>query len=139
MSSEPEPNNRIVTAWRNKFAWAIGGALWAFRTQNSFWVHIPITIIVFSLAAFLKVAAWQWTAIVIATMVVFAAELLNTAIEQLVKVVHPEHDPRVGRALDAAAAAVLVTAIGAVAVGLLTLGPPLLQFLLPALWPQAAG
>jgi diacylglycerol kinase len=52
---------------------------------------------------------------------------LNTSIEQLVRVLHPEHDPSIGRGLDAAAGAVLLAAIGAVAVGLIALGPPLLR------------
>lgn len=131
MASADEPVVGRGAAWRNKFACAIAGGVWAVKTQNSFWVHIPITIFVFALAAFLKIDLWQWTAIVIATLVVFAAELLNTAIEQLVKVLHPERDARIGRALDAAAAGVLVTAIGAVIVGLITLGPPLFQWLVP--------
>ncbi len=119
-----------AVAWRNKFACAIRGGLWAIRTQNSFWVHVGITIAVFALAGFLKVSPWQWTAIVIATMVVFAAEMLNTAIEQMVKVLHPDRDEQIAMALDVAAAGVLATAIGAVVVGLITLGPPLLDWLM---------
>jgi diacylglycerol kinase len=130
MSRKPETDANQLSVWRNKFACAISGGLWACRTQNSFWVHIPIAIAVFTLAALLNVQSWQWVALVIATMVVFAAELLNTSIELLVKAVHPEHDDRIGKSLDAAAAGVLVTALGAVAVGLIVLGPPLLQRLL---------
>jgi diacylglycerol kinase len=129
MSSEPGTRANKSSAWRNKFACAIAGGLWACRTQNSFWVHIPIAVAVFTLAALLNVQSWQWVALVIATMVVFAAELLNTSIEQLVKAIHPEHDDRIGKSLDTAAAGVLVTALGAVAVGLLVLGPPLLKLL----------
>ncbi|MGB7345121.1 MAG: diacylglycerol kinase [Pirellulaceae bacterium] len=131
MSDADSKATGSIKAWRNKFACAIAGGFWAFRTQSSFWVHIPITAMVFALAALLKIGPIQWTAIVLATMVVFAAELLNTAIEQIVKVLHPDHDPNIGHALDAAAAGVLVTAIGAVAVGLITLGPPLIQLLMP--------
>jgi diacylglycerol kinase len=47
----------------------------------------------------------------------------------LVTVLHPNRDPRIARALDAAAAAVLVVAIASVIVGIIVLGPPLLQWL----------
>ena len=54
-----------------------------------------------------------------------AVELLNSALEALTDLVSPEHHPLAGQAKDLAAGAVLVTAIGAVVVGLLILGPPL--------------
>ena len=119
-----------MASWRNKFACAISGAFWAFRSQNSFWVHILITIMVILLAVVLKIEAWKWVAVIFATTLVFAAELLNTSIEQLVKVLHPEQHPGIGKALDTAAAGVLVAALGAVAIGLITLGPPLLTWIL---------
>ena len=37
--------------WRSKFAVAIGGLLKAFREQNSFWVHIAVTICVIALSS----------------------------------------------------------------------------------------
>ena len=114
-----------ANAWRRKFAVAFTGVAWAVRTQNSFWVHLTVTAAVILLGAWLRVELWRWVAISLAIIVVLYAELINSAIEQLVKVVHPEHDERIGRVLDVAAGSVLVAAIGSVAVGLMTLGPPL--------------
>ena len=116
-------------SWPKKFAVAISGLLWAIRTQSSFWIHIPIALAVLALAAILQIELWRWVAVVLTITLVFAAELLNSAIEQLIKVLHPEHDERIGRALDVSAAGVLITAIGAIIVGLLTLGQPLLAML----------
>jgi len=58
--------------------------------------------------------------------VVFAAEIINTAIEAVVDLVAPEFHPLAKIAKDAAAGSVLVLAVAAVVVGLL--------ILLPTLW-----
>ena len=115
--------------WREKFRVAGVGFAVSVRSQPSFWVHLPVSAVVILLAAWLRVEAWRWTALLIVISLVMTAELLNTAIEQLVSVLHPERHPRIGEALDAAAAAVLVATVGAVMVGLITLAPPLWQWL----------
>ena len=116
-----------LQAWRKKFAVAISGILWSFRSQCSFWIHLPITAAVIGLAVWLDIEPWRWVAVIFAITIVFSAELLNTSIEQLVQALHPHHDERIGRALDAAAGAVLVASMGAVAVGVVTLGLPILE------------
>ena len=112
-------------AWYRKFAVACSGIVWAVRTQNSFWVHLSVAAVVLTLGAWLRLEPWRWAAIVLTTTAVLYAEMINTSIEQLVKAVHPEHDDRIGRALDIAAGAVLLAAVASVTVGLITLGPPL--------------
>jgi diacylglycerol kinase len=58
---------------------------------------------------------------------VFAAEFINTAIEAVVDLASPRKHPlgKVGK--DVGAAAVLIAALAAVLIGLLILGPPLLE------------
>lgn len=58
---------------------------------------------------------------------VWATEALNTAIEELCDCVSPGFDPAIGRVKDLAAGAVLVAAVAAALIGLLTLMPPLLE------------
>ena len=123
-----ESSSRAESAWLNKFGFAFSGAAWAVRTQSSFSVHVPVAIIVLATAAFLEVEPWRWAVLILAVAVVISAELFNTALEQMVAVLHPENDQRVGHALDAAAAAVLVPAIASVVVGLIVLIPPLIQW-----------
>ena len=119
-------------SWRAKFTNAAAGVLWSLRTQSSFWVHLPIAVAVVALAAWLQVQSWRWCVLVIVIGFVFCVELLNTAIEQLARAVHPDFDPRIGHGLDAAAGAVMIMAIAAVAVGLITLGVPLYERLFAA-------
>ena len=60
-----------------------------------------------------------------AVALVWMAEFLNTALEAVVDLASPELDPlaRVGK--DVGAAAVLIAAGAAAAIGFLVLGPPL--------------
>ena len=58
---------------------------------------------------------------------VVCAELVNSAIERLVDLVHPDHHPLAGEVKDVAAAAVVVSAAVAVVVGCLILGPAMLE------------
>ena len=111
--------------WVNKFAVAISGVVWSARTQHSFRIHLPIALATLGVAAWLRIDPWRWVAIVLAITIVLAAELMNTSIEQLVRILHPQHDEGIKRALDAAAGAVLLAAIGAIIVGVITLGLPL--------------
>jgi undecaprenol kinase len=49
-------------------------------------------------------------------MVVLAMELVNTAVEHLADHLHPDQHPRIKIVKDCAAAAVLVTSLGALCV-----------------------
>lgn len=117
--------NASDQGWGKKFAVALSGVLWSTQTQASFRIHLPIALAVLGIGAWLRLEAWRWVAVVLAITIVLSAELLNTSIEQLVRVLHPQHDEQIKRVLDTAAGAVLVAAIGAVIVGLVTMGVPL--------------
>jgi diacylglycerol kinase len=80
--------------------------------------------------AALALSAWLGTgtaAVLLCCGLVLASELFNSALERLADAVHPRPDPLVGAAKDAAAGAVLVSAAVAVLVGLVSLGPALVE------------
>ncbi len=116
--------------WVRKFKVALGGIAFAVTDQVSFWVHLPIAVSVCAVAAWLRVDRWEWVAIIVAISSVLVAELLNSAIELLVRAVHPEEHPLVGKALDVSAGAVLLAVMAAIATGLTVLGPPLYAVIL---------
>ena len=86
-------------------------------------LHFAATIAVIIAGFALKVTAGEWSALVLAIGLVWAAEGLNTAIEILADRVSRERDVHIGRAKDTAAGAVLIAAIAAAIVGVLILGP----------------
>jgi diacylglycerol kinase len=107
------------------FGYAFAGLGYLFRTQPNAWIHALATTAVVALAGWLRLPAGDWALLVLAMMAVWMGELFNTAVEAVVDLVMPEQHPLARAAKDVAAGAVLVAALGAVAIGLLILGPPL--------------
>jgi diacylglycerol kinase (ATP) len=97
------------------------------RTQHNAWIHAVATAMAIGLGVSLGASRGEWLAIVLSIVAVWTAEALNTAFEALCDVASPEFHPMVERAKDVAAGAVLITAIGAVVVGVLVFGPKLVR------------
>ena len=107
------------------FRYAIDGLRETVATQHNARVHLAATALVVVVAGALRVAAGGWALLAVAIGLVWAAELLNTAIEAAVDLASPERHPLAKTAKDAAAAAVLVASLAAAVVGGCVLGPPL--------------
>ncbi|XZE54361.1 diacylglycerol kinase [Planctomycetaceae bacterium SH139] len=111
-----------LRSWIAKFGHAFRGCRFAVASQGSLWVHVPMAVAVLVLGLLLGVSWLAYCILILCVAVVIMAELLNTAIEILAARLHPQHDEAIGRALDVAAAAVLVVAVGAAVVGVIILG-----------------
>jgi len=109
------------------FRYAFEGWYYVIRTQHNAWIHASISIIVLGLGLWLELPVRDWAVIILAIMAVWMAEFMNTALEALVDMATEEFHPLAKIAKDVAATAVLVGAVGAALVGLLIMGPPLLQ------------
>lgn len=109
------------------FRYAFEGWWYVLRTQHNAWIHGLVTIAVALLALWLRLPRQEWAILILAIMVVWMAEFMNTALEAVVDMSMPNPHPLAKVAKDVAAAAVLVGALGSVLIGLLLLGPPLLS------------
>lgn len=102
---------------RLAFAWAGLRAAWhgerSFRTQGI------MALIAGGVMGVLQPALIWWALVGMMIALVLAAELINTALEQLVDHLHPERHPRIKIVKDCAAAAVLLLSLGAAWVGVL--------------------
>ena len=74
-------------------------------------------------AAAFRLPIEQWAALVFAIALVLLGETLNTAIEVVLDLVHPDDEERVGVVKDVAAAAVLVAAAGSAVIAGIVFGP----------------
>jgi len=110
--------------------YAISGILHALRAERHMQVHALAAVIAICAGAWLQLERWEWVMLVVTIVIVIAAELINTAIERIVDLASPGLHPLAKAAKDTAAGAVLITAIGAVVVGLLLFVPPIWQRLL---------
>ena len=107
------------------FRYALRGIAVMLRTQHNAWLHAAATAGVCAAGLTLGLSAGEWCWIVLAIVAVWTAEALNTAFEFLTDVASPSFHPLAEKAKDVAAGAVLISALGAVAIGLLVLGPKL--------------
>ncbi|GEM_PF-1763071 len=105
-----------------KFANAFTGLGIAFSTDNSFKFHFTFSILVLILGVLLQLDAYEWIFISLSIGAVFVAELFNTAIEYLVRMLIKDHHNDAKKLLDIAAGAVLFAALTAVVVGAIILG-----------------
>ncbi len=111
----------------NSFLPAFAGMAHVLRTQPNAWLHAIISIAVIAVGLWLGLDAGSWATIVVVMAVVWAAEFFNTAIEAVVDLASPQIHPLAKIAKDVSAGAVVICAAAAVVVGLLVLGPPLLE------------
>ncbi len=102
--------------FHERLRFAFAGIAYAFRAENSFRTHTLAAVGAFALLAWLRPAPMWWALVALTVGAVFAAELFNTALEQLADRLHPEQHPQIKAAKDCGAAAVLVCSIAALAV-----------------------
>jgi diacylglycerol kinase len=121
-----EPPHR---SWPTKFREALVAILRAVREQTSFHIHLLFTVLVLAAAAVLRLDRMAWCLLLLCITIVLAAETFNTALETLAKAVDERYNPHLATALNLASGAVLLTALGAVAVGALIFIPRLLELL----------
>jgi diacylglycerol kinase (ATP) len=99
------------------------------RSQHNAWLHAAATLLVCVTGLALRISPAEWCWIVLAIMAVWTAEALNTAFEFLTDVASPSFHPIAGQAKDVAAGAVLISALGSIAIGCLVFGPRLWSWL----------
>jgi diacylglycerol kinase (ATP) len=107
------------------FAYALRGVVQLVRTQPNARVHLLATLLVCAAGVYFSLGRMEWLWLIVAIVLVWSAEAFNTALEELADAVHPEQHPGIGRAKDAAAAAVLIAALGAAVIGVLVFAPHL--------------
>ena len=114
-NSPPAPPHR--RSWVKKFDDAFRGLKLGVRGHSSFFVHFFVTTVVIAAAAILRLSLEHWCILLGCITAVITAELFNSAIEILCRVIEIERLPNGKAPLDIAAGAVLAVSIGAAAIG----------------------
>lgn len=94
-----------------KWSWAGWRAAWASEKSLRQWTLANVLSAALALA--LDLTPGERAMILALGMLVLAAELMNTAVEEVVDYISTANDPRAGKAKDCGSAAVAVTAIAA--------------------------
>lgn len=105
------------------FRYAFKGLRTLFADEPNAWIHLCATIVVLVGAWWFDFSSREWSLIIFAIGIVFAAEALNSSIEALCDYVCKEHNKTIGKSKDLAAAGVLIAAIMAAAIGIILFTP----------------
>jgi diacylglycerol kinase len=106
---------------------AVVGWWHVIRTQKNAWIHAIATVVVILMGFWFKLSTVDWSVLILTIAMVWTAEFLNTALEIVVDLASPTQHPLAKVGKDVGAAAVLIAALSAVIIGLLILGPPVLE------------
>ena len=109
----PHKNQPIT----RRFGFAFLGLAAAWRTEGNFRIQLIALLGVVATLLVVKIEPIWWALVLMTSGGVLTAELFNTAVEHLADHLHPETHPQIQIVKDCAAAAVLVTAGAACAVG----------------------
>lgn len=118
-----EPGRLTLRGRLKSFGYAIQGIAFMLKTQHNAWLHGLATIGVIALAVYCNVSASDWRWLIVAMGMVWVGETINTAVEYLCDVVSPDYNHAVKHAKDIAAGGVLIAAIAALVIGVLTFWP----------------
>ena len=105
------------------FGYASRGIRLVFSSEANMKIHILIAVVVVICGFFFNISISEWIYCLLCIGLVFSAEMINTAIENVVDLASPEHHELAGKAKDIAAGAVLICAIISVLIGLLIFVP----------------
>lgn len=109
----------------DSFNYAITGLIHAIRTQRNMKIHVLTAIGVILASLSFGISKTETILLCLTITLVIAAELFNTAVESAVDATTNYYHPLVKVAKNTAAAAVLVTAINALLVGILIFWRPI--------------
>lgn len=114
--------NRLVS-----LGYALAGWLYMLRRQRNTWIQALASVVVVMLGLWLGIDAIRWAILILTITMVWMAEFMNAAVEAAINLASAERHPMAQVGKDVAAAAVLLGVVASVLVGLLILGPPLID------------
>jgi diacylglycerol kinase (ATP) len=107
------------------FRFAFNGIWSLLKYEHNSRIHLIAAIISLVMGIIFKLNLSEWSLLIMIIGLVFITELINSSIESLADRINPEWNEQIRNAKDYAAAAVLVAAVIAIAVGCLIFIPKL--------------
>lgn len=110
-----------------KFAFAGLRTLW--KEEHNFRIHSVAALLVLILGFLLRISMVEWCIVALTVGFVISAETLNSSLENLADAITEESNEKIKKAKDIGAAAVLISAIAAVVIGLIIFLPKIIFLL----------
>jgi diacylglycerol kinase len=108
------------------FGYAFDGIKEAIKNEPNFRIHTIIALFALLLGLILKLSYPEWIILAFTIAFVLILELINTSLEAIVDIVSPQIAPKAKVAKDVIAAAVLISALLAVVIGILIFLPKII-------------
>jgi undecaprenol kinase len=106
-------------------AW--NGIRFLYNSQDNFRVHLFISLVVLILSIFLKISRFEWVIVLFVIGSVWILEAINTVFEKIFDLIESSYSQIVKIGKDVSAAAVLLSAIFSVLIGLAIFLPPIIK------------
>ncbi|HHT90177.1 MAG: diacylglycerol kinase family protein [Bacillota bacterium] len=98
---------------------AVRGIVYVLRSEKNMRIHIALGLAVIVLAIVLDVPRLELMILILTIGIMYVAELVNTALEEVVNLITRDYHPLAGVVKNIAAGSVLVAALTALCIGYL--------------------
>jgi len=109
------------------FKYAFEGIHYALYSDQNLVIHFMVGIVVVVVSILFQVNPFEMGILGLTILLVIAAEMINSAIEQMVDLITNEHRKEAKIAKDVSAGMVLLISMGSVIIGILIFGPYILR------------
>jgi diacylglycerol kinase (ATP) len=109
------------------FKYAFEGLKTLFLQEHNARIHAVATVIAIALGFVLRISPNEWIFLVGVISLVFICELINTSLEALADFVSPQKHPQIKKVKDLAAAAVFISALAALIIGIILFLPKIIN------------
>lgn len=123
MENEKLKNYKV----HHSFGFALEGIVFAFKHNRNVRIDFAVAILVIIASIFFHVTPFEMGILGVMILLVICAEMINSAIEEMVDLIIQEHNEQAKIAKDVSAGMVLLTAIGSIIVGFLVFVPHILK------------
>jgi len=123
------PEQFTLRARLASMRYAINGLLQVIRSEHNARIHMVAAVIAIIAGILLHISRIEWMLVLFCFGLVFASEIINTALEKMIDLVIPQKNEHVKIIKDISAGAVLVSAIIAFITGLIIFIPYLARLL----------
>lgn len=119
----------FIGGFLKSLRYAFTGLVYVLKSERNARIHLLMALLALALGLILGVSNAELAAIFFAIIIVFLAEITNTALEKTLDIVDAKQRHEIRIIKDMAAGAVLVAAVGAVIIGSAIFWPYILEFL----------
>lgn len=126
MDNNPQDKFSLIRRIQS-FKYAFNGLKVVFKEEHNARIHLIVSLIVIICGVIFNISNLEWIIICFAIGFVISTEIINSAIENLCDFVSPEHHNLIKKVKDLSAAAVLVSTISSVIIGILIFFPKILH------------